>query len=200
MLHMDKLKRGSVLSFILLGILGLAGCVQADTATFDPEAGRNFLLRGVGLVVFGLALLYAGVRAFLTFNEVTDGNNTEGRIQLSGFAAGVLLGVLVMAADSAPTPVPISGLLGGLPLIVIIVLGVFGGLFVGILSAVIAIIRKAHSSGLVILILAFVSSTGIYLLLFTATAPGLILPGFVSLLVGLLIFRMIFPVNLSPDA
>ncbi|MCB0209215.1 MAG: hypothetical protein KDJ52_07790 [Anaerolineae bacterium] len=197
---MDKLKRNVLLGFFLLGILGLAGCVQADTVTVDPETGRNFLLRGVGLVVFGLALLYAGVRAFLAFNEVTDGNNTEGRIQLSGFAAGVLLGVLVMAADSAPTPVPISGLLGGLPLIVIIVLGVFGGLFVGILSAVIAIIRKAHSSGLVILILAFVSSTGIYLLLFTATAPGLILPGFVSLLVGLLIFRMIFPVNLSPDA
>ncbi|MCB0195262.1 MAG: hypothetical protein KDJ65_25160 [Anaerolineae bacterium] len=196
---MDKLKRGSVLSFILLGILGLAGCVQADTATFDPEAGRNFLLRGVGLVVFGLALLYAGVRAFLTFNEVTDGSNIEGRIQLSGFAAGVLLGVLVMAVDSAPTPVSISALLGSLPMIVLIVLGIFGGLFVGILSAVIAIIRKADTSGLVILTLSFVSSTGIYLLLFTNTSPGLILPGFVSLLVGLLIFRMIFPVKVTSE-
>lgn len=192
---MDSVKRNFGLLFLTLGIFGLAGCAQVDVTGIDPATSRNFLLRGVGLVVFGLTLLYAGGRAFLAFNEVTDGDNREGRIQLSGFIIGVLLGILVMAADSAPSPLPISSLLSALPLIVLIVLGVFSGLFVGTLNAVIANIRQAGSGGLVVLALSFLSSTGIYFLLITTTPAGLVLVGFISVLIGLLIFRMVFPLS-----
>lgn len=190
---MNDLKRNSLLLYLVLYTVGLAGCAQVEAAATDPAAARTLFLEAVGLVVFGLTLLYAGVRAFLAFNEVTDDNNAEGRIQLSGFVAGLLLGVLVMAVDSAPTPVPMSSLFATLPILVLIVAGLFGGLLIGILNAVIVVVRKVDSAGLVVLVLSFLSSTGIYLLLLTDTPPGLVLSGFISILVGLLIFRMLFP-------
>ncbi|MCB9077730.1 MAG: hypothetical protein H6631_09075 [Anaerolineaceae bacterium] len=181
---------------LLIGLSWLAGCAPvAPVIVTEPALVRNWLLVGVGLVVFGLTLLYAGVKAFLAFNEVTDDNNMDGRVQIIGFVVGLLLAVLVIAVDSAPTPLTLTTILTALPLIVLVVMGVFGGLFIGVFGAVMANLRGTSGDALTNLTLSFLSATGIYLILFPATPPGIVLTGFVSVLIGILIFRMMFPNN-----
>ncbi|MCB0171354.1 MAG: hypothetical protein KDJ97_12455 [Anaerolineae bacterium] len=180
---------------LLLGLSWLAGCAPVSPVVTEPDTIRSFLLVGVGIMVFGLALLYAGVKAFLAFNEVSDDNAFDGRVQIIGFVVGLLLAVLVIAADAAPSPITLTMILTGLPLLVLIVIGVFGGVFVGIFGAVIANLRGTSGNALIILTLSFLSATGLYLILFPGTPPGVVLTGFVSVLVGILIFRMVFPNN-----
>lgn len=180
---------------LLVGLSWLAGCAPVAPVVTEPATLRSFLLVGVGIMVFGLTLLYAGVRAFLAFNEVSDDNPFDGRVQIIGFVVGLLLAVLVIAADAAPSPITLTMILTGLPLLVLIVMGVFGGLFVGIFGAVVANLRGTSGYAVIILTLSFLSATGLYLILFPGTPPGVVLTGFVSVLVGILIFRMVFPNN-----
>lgn len=180
---------------LLLCLGGLTGCLATETpgttAVADPQGA---LLAIVGGIVLLATLGFAGLRALLEFNEVREGNTVEGRVQLIGFVVGLLLTLLIIAADySAPSSVSISSLLSLFPWFILIVVGILAGFTVGLVSLVVANIRSTSGMELIILVLSFVSSTGLYLIVFNDTSRGSILSGVVSVLIGLLLFRMFFP-------
>lgn len=180
---------------LLFCLGGLTGCLAVETpgntAVVDPQGA---FLAIVGGIVLLATLGYAGLRAFLEFNEVREGNAIEGRVQLIGFVVGLLLTLLIIAADySAPASASISGLLPRFPWFILIVLGMLAGFTVGLVSIVVANVRSTSGMELIILVLSFVSSTGLYLIAFNDTNRGSILSGVVSVLIGLLLFRMFFP-------
>lgn len=188
----QKIKTYGVLSFCLVG---LAGCLAVETpgstAAVDPQGA---FLTVIGGLVLLATLSYAGLKAFLEFNEVREGNAIEGRVQLTGFVVGLLLTLLIIAADtSAPASASFSGLLSRFPWFILVIVGILAGFTVGLVSLVVANIRSTSGMELIILVLSFLSSTGLYLIAFDGTNRGSVLSGVVSVLIGLLLFRMFFP-------
>lgn len=154
---------------------------------------QAIILRLIGLSVFMITLFYAAFKAFSALNVIEGERSAEGRARAVGFVIGILLTVLFIIADVSPGPFSLSSFLTVFPWYVFSCLGIIFGLGVAIMSKLLNDFRATSGTGLILLVLSLVSSTGLYLTLFSPELQSSALATLISILIGLLSFRLLFP-------
>lgn len=184
------------LFLIILIISSLSGCTGAAA---DGTPGRqDIVLAILGFFLFVGTMIYAAYKAFIEFNvSYSQEDKIEYKSRSIGFFIGLLLTALIIAADTDQSPLSTSRLLTLLPWYMFSCLGALLGFTIALASSIIAYLRNGSGSGMLILVLSFIGSTGLYISLFSGDARAGVFSLFVSILIGVLAFRMLFPAGLQ---
>jgi hypothetical protein len=178
-------------------ILTLGSC--AETAPGQgPGTRQAFALGILGIFVFLGVLLYSAFKAFVELNiSYTERDRAEYKSRAFGFFIGLLLTALIIAADTERSPFSTSRALASFPWYIFSCLGVLLGFTIALASGILAHFRNSSGGGLIVLMLAFIGSSGLYLTVFTGEARAGVFAFFVSILIGVFAFRMVFPTGLG---
>jgi hypothetical protein len=156
--------------------------------------GRELFIGVIAFSIFLATLIYAGYKAFIEPNSsYYPEQGPERRARAIGFVIGLLITVIIIAADSENGPLSTTDLLALLPWYF---LGLLAGLFgfaLAVASFAIAQYRPTSGVDFIILVLSFAGGLGLYLTIFADGLRANALVAIASLLVGLLSFRMLFP-------
>src|SRR5262245_14365275 len=182
------------LYFYLILILG--GC--AGTLPAELPGTRQELVLGIlGIFVFLGVLIYSAYKAFVELNvSYTERDRAEYKSRAFGFFIGLLLTALIIAADTERSPFSTSRALAFFPWYIFSCLGILMGFTIALASGILAHFRNSSGGGLIILALSFIGSSGLYLTLFSEEGTS-VFALFVSILIGVFAFRMMFPTGLG---
>jgi hypothetical protein len=179
------------------GLLLLSGC-RETLVTTPPQTQQDILLGMVGFLLFLGTLVYAGYKAFVELRIFrTSNERTEYRTRSIGFVIGILITGLIIAADAAPTPSPTSQIFTLVPWYVFTCLGGLTGLIVAIASMILGRLQPTSGAGFMSLVFALISSTGMYLLIYSSGFRHSVISAIIAVMIGLLSFRMLFPSRVS---
>lgn len=204
---MKKVGYARILAFVpswsLVGLvlLLLTGCREVAPGV-APQEQRDTFLGVIGFFVFLGTLIYAGYKAFVELNMFYRGVNQAGdriesRTRSIGFIIGILITALIIAVDTEQNPVSTSTILAIFPWYIFTCLGIMGGVAIGVASGVIARYRGTSGTGLMILVFAFLGGTGLYLSLYADGLRSNVLAAMISVQIGVLSFRMLFPAGVT---
>jgi hypothetical protein len=178
-------------------ILTLGGC--AGTLPGEAPGTRQELVLGIlSVFVFLGVLIYSAYKAFVELNvSYTERDRAEYKSRAFGFFIGLLLTALIIAADTEQSPFSTSRALASFPWYIFSCLGILLGFTVALASGILAYFRNSSGGGLIVLVLSFIGSSGLYLTVFAGEARASVFALFVSILIGIFAFRMVFPTGLG---
>jgi hypothetical protein len=153
-------------------------------------------------------LIYSAYKAFVELNvSYTERDRAEYKSRAFGFFIGLLLTALIIAADvvratpgasaTEQSPFSTSRALAAFPWYIFSCLGVLLGFTIALASGILAYFRNSSGGGLIVLALSFIGSSGLYLTVFAGEARASVFALFVSILIGVFVFRMLFPTGLG---
>lgn len=185
----------------LLGLylsLFLSGCAETVVPDETPGTRQDLALGVLGVTVFSGVLIYAAFKAFAELNiSYTERDRAEYKSRAFGFFIGLLLTTLIIAADTEQSPFSTSRALAYFPWYIFSCLGVLLGFTIALASGILAHFRNGSGGGVIVLVLSFIGSSGLYLTLFAGEARSGVFAFFVAILIGVFAFRMVFPTGLS---
>jgi hypothetical protein len=183
------------LYFYLILILG--GCAETVPGEI-PGTRQEFALGILGIFVFLGVLIYSAFKAFVELNiSYTERDRAEYKSRAFGFFIGLLLTALIIAADTEQSPFSTSRALAAFPWYIFSCLGVLLGFTIALASGILAYFRNSSGGGVIVLLLAFIGSSGLYFTVFAGEARAGVFALFVSILIGVFAFRMVFPTGLG---
>lgn len=172
----------------------LAGCSPVTFPGASVETGRELFIGVMSFFIFLATLIYAGYKAFIEPNSSYHiEKEPERRARALGFVIGILITVIIIAADSESGPFSTVGLLALFPWYLFAMLSGLAGFAIAVASFTLAQYRPTSGVDFIILVLTFAGGLGIYLTIFATGFRDNALVVIASLLVGLLSFRMLFP-------
>jgi hypothetical protein len=179
----------------------LVAC-QGTASQATPVDQRDILLGVIGFFLFLGTLIYAGYKAFVELNIFYRTSNRpinriEYRTRSMGFFIGILGTVLIIAADSAQSQFTTATLLAIFPWYVFTCLGILSGVAIGVATSLVAQYRMTSGTSLVILVFALLGGTGLYLSFYADGLRSNVLAAIISVQIGVLSFRMLFPATTS---
>jgi hypothetical protein len=189
-----KIFTGFLSVVITFGLTGCAGAAAAET----PASRQDIVLAILGFFLFTGTIIYAAYKAFVQLNvSYSEEDRIDYKSRAIGFFIGLLLTALIIAADTEQSPFSTSRLLTLLPWYLFSCLGALLGFTIALASSIMAYLRNSSGSGMVVLVLSFIGSTGLYISLFSGEARAGVFSLFISILIGVLAFRMLFPAGLQ---
>lgn len=179
----------------------LAACRETGPGA-APVDQRDILLGVIGFFLFLGTLIYAGYKAFVELNIFYRGSNRpmnriEYRTRSIGFFIGILGTVLIIAVDSAQTPFSLATLLAIFPWYIFTCLGILSGIAIGVATSLVAQYRTTSGTSLVILVFTLLGGTGLYLSFYADGLRSNVLAAIISVQIGVLSFRLLFPATTS---
>lgn len=192
----NKLMRGTLV--VLAGLL-LVSCRETAGST-APSQGQDLFLGIIAFFLFLGTLVYAAYRTFSRADDrSTEIEKAEFRARAAAFVIGILVTIIIIAADTAGRGTfSIMSLFAVIPWYFLTVLGAGLGFLVALASFAISNYRVTDGYEFVILTVTICGSLGMYLAFYGTGLRHNILAGLLSILVGLLVFRMLFPIR--PEA
>ena len=173
------------------------GCAETVPGQV-PGTRQEFVLGILGLFVFLGVLIYSAYKAFVELNiSYTERDRAEYKSRAFGFFIGLLLTALIIAADTEQSPFSTSRALASLPWYIFSCLGILLGFTIALASGILAYFRNSSGGGVIVLVLSFIGSSGLYLTVFAGEARASVFALFVSILIGVFAFRMMFPTGLG---
>ena len=173
----------------------VSGCAVAVPAADNVPTGQDIFLGIIAFFLFLGVLLYAAFEAFNRLNRPMDeANKTELQARTAAFIIGILITIIVIAADSdTRTFLSISGILQLFPWFLLTLLGFSFGFAMAGVSLAASKYRPTSGYEFVLLVLTACGGIGLYLAFTAGGFRDNVLAGISSILVGLLSFRMLFP-------
>lgn len=192
----DNMMRSTLIIFT---ILLLAGCQEASGVA-APTDGQDLFLGVIAFLLFLATLVFAAKKAFGKADDRSSKiDKAEFRARVAAFAIGILVTIIIIAVDTGSSgTLSIIPLFALVPWYFLIILGTGLGFIVAFASYVVSHYRVTDGYEFVILTVTTCGSLGMYLAFYGTGLRHNILAGLLSVLVGLLVFRMLFP--LRPEA